>query len=99
MKTTKLFPFYSVLSFCAAIAAVVALCIFAPKVCTRPDDARRVLHQHGFSDVTITGWRPFMAGKDDSISTGFEATAPNGSRVSGAVTGGFILKGSTIRFD
>lgn len=70
-----------------------------PKCCTRPDDTKRLLQQQGFSDVEITGWRPFMAGKDESVSTGFEATAPNGERVSGAVTGGFFFKGATVRFD
>lgn len=71
----------------------------APRCCTRPDDATRLLQQQGFSNVEITGWRPFMAGKDDTVSTGFEATAPNGEQVSGAVTGGFFFKGSTVRFD
>ena len=82
-----------------ASAFVVILLFGGSKACTRPNDARRVLEQQGFSNVEITGWRPFMAGKDDAVSTGFEATAPNGERVTGAVTGGFIFKGATIRFD
>jgi hypothetical protein len=81
-----------------AITLFAAIIIIVPKACTRPDHATRVLEQAGYSNITITGWRPFMAGKDEAISTGFEATSPTGQRVSGAVTGAW-LKGSTIRFD
>lgn len=66
--------------------------------CTEPDKATSVLESQGYSDIEITGYRPFMKGEDDAFSTGFEATAPDGRRVTGAVTGGF-LKGSTVRFD
>lgn len=81
-----------------AILFVGGICIVVPKGCTQPDKAKRVLEQQGFKDISITGWRPAMAGKEDTFSTGFEATASNGQRVSGAVTGGW-LKGSTVRFD
>jgi len=66
--------------------------------CTQDDKARTTLENAGYKDIEITGYRPWMAGKDDTYSTGFKATAPNGNKVSGAVTGG-PLKGSTIRFD
>jgi len=83
----------------AGASLAIVSCLIMPKACTRPDNARQILEQQGYTDIEITGWRPFMAGKDDSVSTGFEATAPNGQRVSGAVTGGLIFKGSTVRFD
>lgn len=83
-----------------AIALLVCFTIVvSPKACTRPDAARETLEKQGYTNVVITGWRPFMAGKDDNVSTGFEATSPTGQQVSGAVTGGFVFKGSTIRFD
>lgn len=66
--------------------------------CTEPDAATNVLRDQGYRDITITGYRPFMKSDDDTFSTGFEATSPNGTRVHGAVTGGG-LKGHTIRFD
>ena len=66
--------------------------------CTQPDKATRILQQSGYKNIVITGWRPWMAGKDDTFSTGFRATAPSGQTVTGAVTGGW-LKGSTIRLD
>lgn len=75
------------------ISMAVLLCS-----CTQENKARQVLEQAGYSNIEITGYRPFMAGKDDTFSTGFKATSPSGHRVSGAVTGGW-LKGSTIRFD
>jgi hypothetical protein len=66
--------------------------------CTREDATRRILIQSGYSQVEITGWRPFAAGKDDTFSTGFRAKAPNGQVVTGAVTSG-LLKGWTVRLD
>jgi hypothetical protein len=80
------------------ITIVIGLFTILPTGCTQPDKTVRLLEQQGYTNVTITGWRPFMASSKESFSTGFEATSPNGNRVSGAVTGGF-LKGSTIRFD
>jgi hypothetical protein len=80
------------------IVAFIALVIFSIRGCTDEQGARRVLEDNGYKNVTITGFRWWMKGKDDIYSTGFEATAPSGNRVSGAVTRGWF-KGSTIRFD
>jgi hypothetical protein len=85
--------------FITAAAFAVVIITFIPKACTRPDSAAKLLTQQGYTEIKITGWRPMMAGKDESVSTGFEATSPNGQRVSGAITSGLLFKGSTIRFD
>lgn len=66
--------------------------------CTRPDDARRVLEQNNYTQIEITGWRPFMASENETFSTGFTAKAPNGQYVSGAVTSR-LFGGNTIRLD
>lgn len=66
--------------------------------CTREDATLRVLEQSGYSQVEITGWRPFMADKNDTFSTGFRAKSPTGQTVTGAVTSGWF-KGNTIRLD
>lgn len=63
-----------------------------------PDQAMRVLSQAGYTQIEITGWRPLMAGKDDTFSTGFRAKSPSGAIVTGAVTSG-PLSGSTVRLD
>jgi hypothetical protein len=60
--------------------------------------ARKTLQQSGYKNISITGYRWFMAGQNEWYSTGFIATSPNGTEVSGAVTRGF-LRGNTIRFD
>jgi hypothetical protein len=58
-----------------------------------------VLEQNGFTNVTITGWRPFAKSEKDWYSTGFSATnVTTGKQVTGAVTSG-VFKGNTIRFD
>jgi len=82
----------------ATIAFVVALAFSLPKLLVRPEEATRILADQGYTEIVITGWRPFAAGKDDSFSTGFEARSPGGRKVTGAVTSGFF-KGSTIRLD
>lgn len=66
--------------------------------CSDPEGVKRVLRQQGFTEVEVTGWRPFSASKGDMYSTGFRAKAPNGESVTGAVTSGF-WKGHTVRLD
>lgn len=84
----------------ALILAVGATLFFAlPRGCTSPKTAVRTLEAAGYKNVTITGWRPFARSKDDWFSTGFSATGPNGTVVTGAVTGGLLFKGNTIRTD
>jgi len=81
-----------------AVAVIAVLVLVFPHGCIQPDKTRRVLSQQGYTDIEITGWRPFTADKNDTFSTGFKAKSPNGSVVTGAVTSGW-LKGSTVRMD
>lgn len=62
----------------------------------KPDEASRVLRQSGYSEIEITGWRPFSG--RDTFSTGFKAMSPSGEAVTGVVTSGWF-KGSTVRLD
>ena len=80
------------------MAAILCGTLIISSGCTRPEKAKEVLKQAGYSQIEITGWRPFMQSQSDSFSTGFRAVSPNGTHVSGAVTGGW-LKGYTIRLD
>lgn len=81
------------------VLAIFAIILIRPfGIGTDPDGTTKVLSDQGYTNISITGYRYFMAGEHDWYSTGFVATSPNGARVSGAVTGGF-LKGSTVRFD
>jgi hypothetical protein len=65
---------------------------------TDPAGTEKTLTGQGYSDVEITGWRPFAGSKGDFYSTGFRANSPSGAIVTGAVTKG-LMKGSTIRLD
>lgn len=78
-------------------ALIVLIAIVRPS-CTDEETARRVLRQQGYTNVEITGYRPFMGSDDDYYSTGFKATAPNGESVTGAVTSS-PMKGATLRLD
>jgi prepilin-type N-terminal cleavage/methylation domain-containing protein len=84
-----------------AIAALLFLimCNGLAGGCTDPVGASRVLENSGYTDIHITGYRYWIKGHDDHYSTGFEATAPNGAHVTGAVTSGIFGKGNTIRLD
>jgi hypothetical protein len=79
---------------------VLALLLLA--ACTRPEKTQRVLEAQGLKDIEITGYRLFGCdsgkGSDDGWHTGFKATAPNGTKVTGVVCEG-LLKGATIRYD
>lgn len=74
---------------------VVAVALLAG--CSDSETALRTLQGAGYKDINITGYTPFMCGKDDTFSTGFEATGPTGVRVTGAVCSGLLVKGATIR--
>lgn len=76
---------------------LAGLLLFAPSACTQPDRTTRQLESMGYTDVKITGYDFFACSKSDSYSTGFEATAPNGARVTGVYCAGF-LKAGTVRF-
>lgn len=80
------------------LLALLALALLGLSACTDADGTRRTLSAQGYTDIEITGFRPFMKGKDDTFSTGFKAKSPGGQVVTGAVTRGY-LKGSTIRLD
>ena len=66
--------------------------------CTDNEGAERVLRQNGYTDISITGYKPFTCSKDDVFSTGFSAKAPGGQTVTGSVCTG-LFKSHTIRFD
>lgn len=66
--------------------------------CTNPGSAKKLLEDNGYTQVQITGYKPFACSDDDYFHTGFVAMSPAGKPVSGVVCSG-ILKGSTIRFD
>ena len=80
------------------ISIGVMLIFGMPWGCTAPKSTIRVLSQQVYTNIEITGWRPFMKSKDEFFSTGFKAQSVNGSFVTGAVTSGFF-KGNTIRLD
>lgn len=67
--------------------------------CTDAPNATRVLTQNGYTDVAITGYKPFSCGDDYTFSTGFEATnIASKAHVTGTVCSGF-LKGNSIKLD
>lgn len=60
------------------------------------DSSKDLLERQGYTDVRMTGYAPMACGRNDITSSGFEATSPNGSRVSGSVCCG-ALRGDTHR--
>lgn len=70
--------------------------------CTDNERSERVLTQQGYRGITLTGYDYGGCSRGDTYCTGFEAQAPSGAVVTGAVgcgaswscTGG---KGCTVR--
>lgn len=66
--------------------------------CTNPN-VKAMLENQGYKNVKLTAYRPFKCSDDDFTHTGFSATSPNGSLVTGTVCEGLVFKGKTIRLD
>jgi hypothetical protein len=66
--------------------------------CSDADQAKRHLHNAGYSNVVTTGYAFGACSKDDTYSTGFRGVGPTGNYTEGAVCCGLFLKGCTIRF-
>jgi len=77
--------------------AVFIVAAAALSGCTREGESRRVLESSGFTEIKITGWKPFACSKGDDFQTGFTAINTQGQLVEGVVCCG-ILKSCTIRF-
>ena len=77
---------------------VIACGLLVLAACTNAQDARDALANQGFTDVEVTGWRPFTCGKDDFYATGFRARNAQGRVVEGTVCSGLLFKGSTVRW-
>lgn len=66
--------------------------------CSDPDTTTRVLRENGYTSIQIIGPRFWGRSQGDTWATEFKAISPNGSYVTGYVSGGWF-KGATIRFD
>ena len=98
MKTNNKGNTLGVVFILILLFAGIAMTVFAPIIAVDAEGATRVLKANGFTDIKITGYKWFN-GTKDYYNTGFEATGVNGARVSGNVSRGIFLKGSTIRLD
>jgi hypothetical protein len=61
-----------------------------------PPNTKRVLKEAGYTEVTLTGYKPWACGSD-SISQGFTGKNRDGYQISGVVCSGLIAKATTIR--
>ncbi len=63
--------------------------LLAATSCTDESNARRVLEQAGYTDVTFTGLA-FDCGSDEVYATGFRGKSPTRTTVAGAVCCGWF---------
>lgn len=75
------------------------LILFLVCSCTRSVDTISILEDAGYTNIEITGWRPFKCSWEDTFATGFTANSLTGTQISGTVCASLFSKGSTIRFD
>ena len=78
------------------VALFLAFSVFLSG-CTAEDRSRQALDAQGFTQIRMTGYSMFSCSDEDTFSTGFTATNPNGTTVSGTVCCGWI-KDCTIRW-
>lgn len=70
--------------------------------CADPDRTRATLEAEGFTRISITGYEWTSCGHGDTYCTGFDALAPSGRRVHGAIGCGMqggCTKGCTVRLE
>ncbi len=77
--------------------ATIGLLAIILGACSDAPNTTRILSDQGYTNIKTTGYSIFSCGKEDSFSTGFEATSPSGKRVKGVVCSGW-MKGGTVRF-
>lgn len=78
--------------------AILLIAVMAT-ACTNKTHAAKVLHQAGYENVEMTGYRVFDCSEDDAVHDGFRATGPTGVMVTGVVCCGLIAKNCTVRLD
>ena len=69
--------------------------------CTSDNDfekGKKILEAQGFTNVENTGHQYFCCDEKDTFSTGFKATAKDGSKVEGCFCSS-LLKGVTVRYE
>jgi len=76
---------------------ILGLLLTLSLACVNEDDSLRTLQSAGYTNIQITGWKPFSCGKDDTYSTGFTAKNPAGVKVTGVVCCGLMFKSCTVR--
>lgn len=77
------------------IFTTLSICFLA--LFTSGNEATRVLRYNGYTNIKITGLKPFSCSEEDDFATGFTAKSSSGQTVSGVVCSGFLKK-ATIRF-
>lgn len=83
-----------------AVLAVMLALVLGLTGCTAPENATKHLLDAGYTNIQITGYKPFACSEDDVTRTGFTALGPTNRVVSDTVCGGSIeLKGATIQLD
>ncbi|WOL25404.1 hypothetical protein iPHageKPN11i_00060 [Klebsiella phage iPHaGe-KPN-11i] len=78
---------------------MVAVVVLLQSSCTDEKEAQRILEAQGYTNIQFTGHKWFACSKQDTFSTGFEATGVNGKQIKGSVCSGLFFKNSTIRFE
>ena len=65
---------------------LILFVVFALASCSNASKTVEFLEQQGYTNIKTTGFDFLAHSKDDWSTTGFEAVAPNGKRVRGAVS-------------
>lgn len=85
-------------SLLAALIIATIFSFYLRECADNKSNAKQVLQQNGYTNITITGNRCEMVNEKETYVTGFEAISPSGAKVSGVVYGD-SPKNSTIRFN
>lgn len=78
---------------------LVIVCAAVMSSCSDGEGATKVLEKQGYTDVKTDGHAYFSCPKDYTVTTKFEAKAPNGQPVKGAVCRGYFFRNSIVSIE
>ena len=66
--------------------------------CADADDARALLVEAGYTDISLTGYNALACSGDDYFHFGFTATNPQGETVKGTICSDMLFRNARIMY-
>ena len=75
------------------LTLLISLLLFG---CANSEDARGLLAEAGYTDISFTGYNALACSEDDYYHFGFTATNPQGETVNGTICSDMLFRSARI---